>query len=77
MLLPLPFRLGLKNEDDPFDIETFFNEPDLKKTEKYSLTDYISNDKLIELKTRRCYYNSHPSTIVGLNKCKNYDCQKK
>ena len=73
----LDINLGLKNEDDIFDaLKTFFNEPDLKKTEKYSLTDYMSNDKLIELKTRRCYYNSYPSTIVGLNKCKNYDCQK-
>ena len=73
----LDINLGLKNEDDLFNtLKIFFNEPDLKKTEKYSLTDYISNDKLIELKTRRCNYNSYPSTIVGLNKCNNYDNQK-
>ena len=51
----LDLNLGFNNEDYLFNtLKIFFNEPNLKKTVKFSLTDFSSKDKLIELKTRRC-----------------------
>ena len=73
----LDLHLGFKNEDNLFNtLKLYFDEPDLKKTIKYALTDFYSKSKLIELKTRRCEYNSFATTIVGLNKCKHYQNQK-
>ena len=72
----LDLNLGFNSEDNLFNtLKVYFNEPDLKKTVKYSLTDFSSKDKLIELKTRRCGYNSFSTTIVGLNKCEHYKNQ--
>ena len=73
----LDLNLGFNNEDYLFNtLKIFFNEPNLKKTVKFSLTDFSSKDKLIELKTRRCGYNSFPTTIVGLNKCEHIKIKK-
>ena len=62
-------QLGLKSESNVFNIlkRSF---PDIKSTNSSCIVDYISNEnKLIfELKTRNCYKNTYPTTIVGNNK---------
>lgn len=35
---------------------------------KYSVIDYISNNTLVELKSRRNAYKTYPDTMVGVNK---------
>ena len=38
----LDLHLGLKNEDNLFNtLKLYFDEPDLKKTIKYALTDFL------------------------------------
>ena len=74
----LDLHLGFKNEDNLLNtLKLYFDEPDLKNTIKYALTGFYTKSKLIELKTRRCEYNSFATTIVGLNKCKHYQNKKK
>ena len=69
----LDLSLGLNNEENLLDtFRLYFNEPLLKKTNQYSMSDYSSSDTHIELKTRRCQYNTYPTTIIGYNKCKYY-----
>ncbi len=69
----LDLSLGLMNEDNLLDtFRLYFNEPLLKKTNQYSMSDYCSFKTHIELKTRRCQYNTYPTTIIGYNKFKYY-----
>ena len=39
-----------------------------KKTSKYHAYDYTDGEIYIELKSRRCNYNSYPTTMIGYNK---------
>lgn len=51
---------------------TTFSEHPLKMFKnKYSTMDFINNNGVIaELKSRRCYNNTYPDTMVGYNKIK-------
>ena len=74
----LDLSLGLANEDKLFDtFKLYFNEPNLKKTKQFALSDYYSDTIQIELKTRRCRYDSFKTTIIGVNKCKFYSRLKR
>ena len=55
-------------------IQTFFNDDTIIKiTTKYSPFDYMGNNCLIELKSRRCNSSTYPTTIIGINKFNQID----
>ena len=55
-------------------IQRFFNDDTIIKiTTKYSPVDYIGNNCLIELKSRRCNSSTYPTTIIGINKFNQID----
>jgi hypothetical protein len=52
-------------------IQQFFNDDSIIKIAcKYSAFDFIGDNILIELKTRRCSSFTYPTTIIGINKFK-------
>ena len=42
----------------------------IKKTNMYHIFDYENENYLIELKTRRIFYNQYKDIMIGLNKLK-------
>jgi len=55
-------------------IQRFFNDDTIIKiTTKYSPFDYMGNNCLIELKSRRCNSSTYPTTIIGINKFNQID----
>jgi len=68
-------EFGTNNEQKLLNtIQTFFNDDTIIKIEtKYSPFDYIGNNCLIELKSRRCNSSTYPTTIIGINKFNQID----
>ena len=68
-------EFGTNNEQKLLNtIQTFFNDDTIIKIEtKYSAFDYIGNNCLIELKSRRCNSSTYPTTIIGINKFNQID----
>ena len=75
----LDIEFGNDNEAKLLDtIQKFFNDDSIKKTnDKFSPFDFEGNNILIELKSRRCNSFTYPTTIIGINKFKNIDPDKK
>lgn len=46
-------------------------------TNKYSVVDFTSSNSNVELKTRRCYYNTYEDTMIGYNKIQKLLTDKK
>ena len=68
-------ELGTDNEQRLLNtIQRFFNDDTIIKiTTKYSPFDYMGNNCLIELKSRRCHSSTYPTTIIGINKFNQID----
>jgi len=66
----LPFiEYGLNKEQEQQDfIEKRFGR--LKKNSHFDTIDYENDEFLVELKNRKCNYNTYVDTMVGLNKIK-------
>lgn len=65
-------KFGIEKENE---LHSFFNsyfECDFKTTSHYDHKDYISESKkiIIELKSRRCKYDTYPTTMVSVFKIK-------
>lgn len=44
---------------------------DLKKTKsKYNYFDFYGKNKMVELKSRKCFYSDYPDIMIGVNKIK-------
>ena len=71
----LDIEFGTNNEERLLNtIQTFFNDHTIIKiTTKYSPFDYMGNNLLIELKSRRCNSFTYPTTIIGINKFNQID----
>jgi len=62
-------EFGLSKEDEYYEIfKDCFDETLLKSINKYDLFDYIGDECLIELKSRRNTHNKYPDTMIGYNK---------
>ena len=63
------YSYGMKKERETLKIlQEKFGESLKKTIGKYNQFDFINDDTLIELKSRRCGVNTYPDTMVGLNK---------
>jgi hypothetical protein len=62
--------LGLKSELTNFEkIKKMVNDENLKRTtNKYDKYDYIGDNCVVELKTRRVRHNTYPTIFIGWNK---------
>ena len=74
----IDIKYGTKNENRLFPvIKKFFNDDELIKTDKWCKYDYISNENLIELKTRRnVKKKQYDTTILNYSKYKYFKKQK-
>tara|TARA_R110002110_G_scaffold108707_3_gene271341 strand:- start:2937 stop:3404 length:468 start_codon:yes stop_codon:yes gene_type:complete len=72
-------KYGIKNESRLFPvIKKFFNDNKLIKTDKWCKYDYVSNENIIELKTRRnVKKRQYDTTILNYTKYKYFKKQKK
>jgi hypothetical protein len=62
-------EFGLSKEDEYYkNFKDCFDETLLKSINKYDLFDYIGDECLIELKSRRNTHNKYPDTMIGYNK---------
>ena len=60
---------GLGNELELFeDIKIKFNDMTITKLTEFDPFDFIGENKLIELKTRKNTSNYYPTTMIGMNK---------
>ena len=61
-------KFGLSQEEIIHrQLESHFNIK-LDKTKKYDLVDFVNDDYIFELKCRRVYRMSYPTTMIGQNK---------
>ena len=65
-------QFGLKSEKDQLPIiRKYFNDPTIERaTKTFSVNDFVTNGKKLELKSRTFRYDKFPTTIIGLNKVK-------
>lgn len=65
-------KFGLEQEELIKDIMLdYFKIPYLNKTSQFNEFDYYYNNIYFEVKSRRCKYNTYPTTMIGYNKIKN------
>lgn len=65
-------EFGITNEIEILDIlKQHFNDSTIAKTSLHNVFDFVGDNKLIELKTRRCTSNYYPTTMIGMNKILN------
>jgi hypothetical protein len=69
----LDLDFGSSNEDSILkQLRIFFDDPTIRKTKNVNdHFDFIGDNKLIELKSRRCSCTQYETTIIGTNKFKN------
>lgn len=61
-------KFGFKQEDMLFDkIRSIYGET-LQKTSQFSKVDYMDDDTLIEMKSRRNKHNTYPTTMISKSK---------
>lgn len=64
---------GLDQEKKTLEIlKLYFKDENIIKNNRFSIIDFESDSKLIELKSRRVKYNQYPTTIVGINKIEQF-----
>ena len=65
-------QFGLQSEKDQLPIiRKYFNDPTIERaTKTFSVNDYLSSNKRLELKTRTFNYNKYETTMIGLSKTK-------
>jgi len=64
---------GLDQEKKTLEIlKLYFKDENIIKNNRFSIIDFESDSKLIELKSRRVKYNQYLTTIVGLNKIEQF-----
>jgi len=69
---------GKKTEDKHFDFfKEYFNEPNLKQTNRFSTFDYNGETSIIELKKRNFSSNKYNDYMIGLNKIEKAKTAKK
>tara|TARA_R110000824_G_scaffold203240_6_gene387652 strand:- start:913 stop:1329 length:417 start_codon:yes stop_codon:yes gene_type:complete len=61
-------EFGLKSERELKDIIGAFLGTKLEKLDYFNAFDYIGDNVVVELKTRRNKKNTYPTTLVGANK---------
>jgi len=69
MTILTDYRYGLTKENETLkDLKKKFGDNIEKTKGKFNRFDFTNGETLIELKSRRCYSNTYPDTMVGLNK---------
>ena len=68
MSLAKDLEYGIESEDNLYEkIKTLYGD-DISKTSQYCRCDYESENKMIELKTRRNKYAQYPTTMIPASK---------
>ena len=71
-------KYGTKNESRLYPVvKKFFHDDGLIKTDKWCKYDYVSDENLIELKTRNVKKRQYDTTILNYSKYKYFKKQKK
>ena len=65
------YTFGLEKEIELLPIlRSFFNDDSIIQLDRHNVFDFKGDNKYIELKSRNCYYDKYPKTMIGYNKIK-------
>lgn len=65
------YQFGIDNEDKLIILFNDFFNCKFCKGDKYSTYDFYSDEKILELKSRRCNKDKYDTTFINYNKIKN------
>lgn len=70
-LLKIDIQFGKAKEKEILQkLKDYFKDDLELINKKYSTYDYKGSNNIYELKSRRCYYNSYPTTLIATDKIK-------